>query len=67
MMEEEAYVNFRWNEDLVRKYTTFEEEALFEFMDKNRPEYQWLRKNPDEEALVYYINSALKKARRKKG
>jgi hypothetical protein len=36
-------------------------------MDRNRPQYLWLRKNPDEEALLYYINTALKKEKKKKG
>jgi hypothetical protein len=66
MMEEEAYVNFRWNEEVVGKYTNFNGEDLYGFMERNRPEYQWLRKNPDEEALLYYINSSLKKEKRKK-
>ena len=67
MMEEEAYVNFRWNEEVVAKYTSFEKDELYGFMERNRPEYQWLRKNPTEESLVYYINSSLKKEKRKKG
>ncbi len=67
MMEEEAYVNYRWNEEVVAKYTTFKLDELIEFMDRNRPQYLWLRKNPDEEALVYYINTALKKEKKKKG
>ncbi|MCU0388093.1 MAG: hypothetical protein MUE71_05755 [Chitinophagaceae bacterium] len=66
MMEEDAYVNFRWNEEVVKKYTSYEGEDLFGFMERNRPEYQWLRKNPTEEALLYYINSSLKKEKRKK-
>jgi hypothetical protein len=66
IMEEEAYVNFRWNEEVVKKYTTFEGDALYEFMERNRPEYQWLRKNPEENDLVYYINSSLKKEKRRK-
>jgi hypothetical protein len=66
MMEEEAYVNYRWNEEVVSKYTTFKLDELIEFMDRNRPQYQWLRKNPDEEALLYYINTALKKEKKRK-
>ncbi len=66
MMEEEAYVNFRWNEETVGKYTTYKGDDLYAFMERNRPEYQWLRKNPNEEALLYYINSSLKKEKRKK-
>ena len=67
MMEEEAYVNFRWNEETVKKYTTFRDDELIEFMERNRPQYAWLRKNPTEESLLYYINTALKKEKKKKG
>lgn len=67
MMEEEAYVNFRWNEEIVKKYSTFEEDELIAFMERNRPKYDWLRKNPTEEAVMYYINSSLKKEKKKKG
>jgi hypothetical protein len=67
MMEEEAYVNFRWNEEIVKKYSMFQEDELIAFMERNRPQYGWLRKNPTEEALMYYINSSLKKEKKKKG
>ncbi len=66
MMEEEAYINFRWNEETVTKYVPFKDDELYDFMERNRPEYQWLRKNPDEESLMYFINSSLKKEKRKK-
>ncbi len=66
LMEEEAYVNFRWNEDLLQKYTTFQGDELIAFMERNRPEVLWLRKHPDEESLKYYINSSLKKERRER-
>ena len=66
MMEEDAYVNNRWNEEFVGRYTTYKNDDLIAFMERNRPEYQWLRKNEEEEALVYFINSALKRERRKK-
>jgi hypothetical protein len=59
--EEEAYINFRWNEKVVDKYTQFKNEELFAFMQKARPSYEWLRKHESEEDLLYYINSQLKK------
>ncbi len=65
-MEEEAYINFRWNEDLVIKYTNFDDANLIAFMEDHRPTYDWLRKNPTDEDLMYYINSSLKKAKRKR-
>jgi hypothetical protein len=61
LTEEDAYINFRWNESLVNKYTRFNNEELFAFMQKARPTYEWLRKHESEEDLLYYINSQLKK------
>lgn len=65
MMEEEAYVNYRWNENIVGRYVTLEDEAFVSFVQRHRPTYQWLRKHPGEEDLMYYINSSLKKDRKK--
>jgi hypothetical protein len=66
LAEQEAYINWRWNEEVVIQYTRFEGEELFDFIERHRPVYQWLRKNPDEEAILYYINSALKKDRKRR-
>lgn len=66
LVEETAYVNFRWEETLVEKYTGFSDEALADFMQKARPTYSWLRKHTTTEDLVYYINSQLKKMRKDK-
>jgi hypothetical protein len=65
LAEQEAYVNWRWNEEIVVRYTRFEGDKLIDFMQRYRPEYQWLRKNPDDKEIMYYINSALKKERRR--
>lgn len=65
LAEQEAYVNWRWNEEIVVRYTRFEGEKLFEFMDRYRPEYQWLRKNPGEQEIMYHINTSLKRERRR--
>ena len=59
--EEEAYINFRWNEAVVSKYTQFNNDELFAFMQKARPSYEWLRGHESEEDLLYYINNQLKK------
>ena len=59
--EEEAYINSRWTETLVTKYTRFTNDDLYAFMQKTRPSYDWLRKHQTEEDLLYYINSQLKK------
>lgn len=66
MMEEEAYVNYRWNEALLQKYTTYRDDELIAFMERNRPEYLWLRKNTTEKDLMYYINTSLKKEKKHK-
>lgn len=65
MMEEESYVNSRWNEELLKRYVTYRDEDLILFMEHHRPSYEWLRKHTDEESMLYYINSSLKKEKRK--
>ncbi len=59
--EEEAYINFRWNDSVVEKYTNLSNDELTAFIQKSRPTYTWLRKHTSEEDLLYYINSQLKK------
>ena len=61
VMENDAYINYRWTEELVGKYTGLKEDELIDFMQMHRPEYEWLRRNPIEEDLVHYINRILKK------
>jgi hypothetical protein len=63
VLEEDAYVNYRWNETLVNKYTSLAGEPLYAFMQGNQPGYAWLRKHLAEEDLLYYINDRLKKQR----
>jgi hypothetical protein len=63
--EQEAYVNWRWNEEIVVKYTRLEGDKLIDFMERYRPDYHWLRKNPEEKEIMYYINTALKKEKRR--
>jgi hypothetical protein len=58
--EEEAYINFRWNENIVNKYTRLTGDTLIEFMQTFRPTWDWLRKHPAEEDILYYINKCLK-------
>jgi hypothetical protein len=59
--EQEAYINYRWNDSLVIKYTRFSGDTLTDFMQANRPTWEWLRKNESEEDLLFYINKSLKK------
>ena len=62
--EEEAYINYRWNDSVVAKYTKLEADALIGFLQEYRPSYEWLRRHPQDEDIMYYINDRLK--RRKK-
>ncbi|HMP91889.1 MAG TPA: hypothetical protein PKD90_03405 [Phnomibacter sp.] len=61
IMEQEAYINYRWTEDLVYKYTKLDDDKLYEFMRLYRPTEEWLRENLKEEDMVYYINKQLKR------
>lgn len=65
--EREAYINYRWTEEIVAKYTGFKDDSLYEFMELYRPEYDWLRQNQEESDIGYHINKSLKKYRRLKG
>lgn len=58
--EEEAYINYRWTDTLVNKYSRLRGDTLIDFMQLYRPSWEWLRKNEDEEDMVYYINKSLK-------
>lgn len=61
IMEEDAYINSRWNENLIEKFTLYRGDSLYTFLQHHRPTNEWLRKHPTEEDLMYYINSLLKK------
>lgn len=63
IMEEDAYINYRWTDSLVMQYTGYRDDALWTFMEKNRPTHKWLREHTTQEDLVYYINTALKKGK----
>lgn len=58
--EEEAYINYRWTDTLVQKYSRLNGDTLIDFMQQYRPTWEWLRQNEDEEDLVYHINKSLK-------
>jgi hypothetical protein len=49
---------------VVNKYTGYTGEQLNSFMEQNRPDWEWLRKNKKEEDLLYYINKQLKKQKK---
>lgn len=62
-VEQEKYVDFRFNSILVHSYTGFRGEKLQRFMNKYRPSYHWLRAHTRQVDLLYYINAKLKKFR----
>ena len=63
--ERGAYVDYRYPDSLVAKYTGLQGEALANFKYNYTPTYEWLRAHPSEQAVIYYINDKLK-ARDKK-
>jgi hypothetical protein len=58
--EKEAYINYRYSQQLVAETTGFKDDTLRQFMQQSRPSYEWLRNNPSEEDIRYYINDHLK-------
>lgn len=67
MMEEEAYINFRFADKKITRYTGLKDDGVVEFMNLYRPAYDWLRKHPRDEDVVEYINSKLKAYRKVAG
>ena len=59
--EEEAYINYRWNDSVVNRYTRYTGDDLTNFMQQNRPTWEWLRQHPRDEDIMFYINRSLKK------
>lgn len=60
-VEEQKYVDFRFNPILVHSYTGFKGDSLQQFMNKYSPSYRWLRSHETQEDILYYINDQLKK------
>jgi len=67
LMEEEAYINYRFPNEKVSEYTGLKEDGLVEFMNLYRPEYEWLREHTAEEDVVSYINKKIKAYRKVPG
>lgn len=63
--EKHAYIDYRFGEEIVTQYTGYKNEKLWEFIQSNRPSYNWLRKHTSEEDLKYYINDKLKEGKGK--
>jgi len=60
LMEQEQYINYRYNPELVFEYTELADDTLSLFMQQSRPNYNWLRTHTEKEDLLYYINDQLK-------
>ncbi len=58
--ENEAYINYRFPPSLVTQYAGLKGDDLQNFMQSYRPTATWLRKNKEEEDILYYINDKLK-------
>jgi hypothetical protein len=58
--EKEEYINYRFPAELVTEFTGLKGEQLQDFMQRYRPEYEWLRKHTSEEDIKYYLNDKLK-------
>lgn len=58
--EKEAYINYRYSQQLVAESTGFKDDTLRQFMQQSRPSYDWLRNNLSDEDIKYYINDQLK-------
>lgn len=59
-MEEEHYINYRFNPTVLKQYVTLPPDSLLLFMETYRPSYKWLRQHPSRQDLIYYINDKLK-------
>ena len=63
--EQDRYINYRFNETIIEKLTPLEKgEKMRRFMNKYRPEYEWLTTVLDIE-LYQYIQIAAKEFRRR--
>ena len=57
--EEDAYINYRFSDELVSTYTGLKGEELSAFKNQYSPSYEWLRNHTSDEDVVYYINEKL--------
>jgi hypothetical protein len=63
--EKEAYIVYRYSPQLVAQYSGLKGEQLQNFMDRNTPSYEWLRKHPSDDDIFRYINERLKEFKAK--
>jgi hypothetical protein len=60
LMEQEAYINYRYNAKTVLQYAKLPPAQLAKFLLETRPTFNWLRNNLQDEDLLYYINEKVK-------
>jgi hypothetical protein len=58
--EKELYIDSRFTPEMVQYYTRLKNDSLVNFMRDYRPDYNWLRRNTSQEAMLFYLNDMLK-------
>lgn len=58
--EKQHYIDYRFSSEMVGYYTRLKGDSLSIFMGRYRPDYEWLRKNPTQQDILFYINDSLK-------
>lgn len=58
--EKDAYVKYRFSEEIVTYYTGFTGDTLKKFMLQYTPDYNWLRTHTGDEDILYYINDKMR-------
>ncbi len=67
IMEDGAYVDYRFSGTTVAGYTGLKGDGLVQFMNLYRPSYDWLRAHPTDDDIKEYINKQLKAYRKVPG
>ncbi len=60
-LEQQQYIRFRYNPELVQSFTSLKGAELQNFIQKTQPSYKWLRTHQTREDIFYYINAQMKK------
>lgn len=64
IMEEDAYVSYRFSAVNVSLYTGLINDGLVQFINLYRPKYDWLRLHPSDDDFKEYVNKQLKAYRK---
>jgi hypothetical protein len=60
LLEKMEYINYRFSPNLVAYFTGYKGDKLKDFMSLYTPSFEWLRRHPSNEDVLYYINDKLK-------